>query len=524
TNNIAIGIDFGTIYCCVAVVYRGKTTIIKSVECRNTTASYVFFNPDGTQTIGNAAKENALENPENTVYDAKRILGRELGDKQLQEDMQSWPFTVLDEEFGPVIQINGKQLQPEVVVAYLLKDLVKQAEKALGVEIRQAVVTVPAYFTDGQRQSTNDAAEIAGLEVLQILNEPTAAALAYKLERIHDEARKVLVFDLGGGTFDISILEIDGENIRILNIDGDTHLGGEDFDKVLAQYCSDEFKKVHGVDPFEQINSNQKPEKNAAKQRLGRFKPIANGRKLTLQPTFPQSYQLMQKDLKVHVTRTKFEELNAALFKKVLEIVERSLSQGGVTASEIDEIVLVGGSTRIPKVQQMLSEYFGGMALNHRVHPDEAVAYGAAVHADLLSRVSFASIQDVTPMTLGVEAVIDGVEGAFSPIFPKNTKIPAAIKKDNQNTAGIRFFQGESPIAKENAFLGEFTLTGIPPAPAESQAIDISMEIDTMGVLRIKAVVESTGGTKTLVVNEHKPTRISGATKQRLLEEMQASA
>ncbi|ODM92948.1 Heat shock 70 kDa protein cognate 4, partial [Orchesella cincta] len=531
----AVGIDLGTTYCCVAIFFRGKTTIILSVEGRNTTASYVTFNPDGSIVVGNAAKENAYLHPESTVYDAKRILGRSFQDEQLQNDMQFWPFSVIDGEEGPEIEINNKQYPPVQIAGILLKHLVKQAEKQIGVTIRRAVVTVPAYFTNGQREATKDAAEIAGLDLLQIIDEPTAAALAYKLERFYEDARKVLIFDLGGGTFDISILEMDGGKITVLNKDGDTHLGGEDFDKAMMRYCSDEFKNQHGVDPFVGKDSLQKPERDAAKQRLRRLQSHCERGKMSLATCITTVISIdaffEAKDLKVTVTRAKFEELNAPYFKKTLDIVERSLIQVGLAKTQIDDIVLVGGSTRIPKVQEMLSDYFGGKALNHTVHPDEAVAYGAAVQAALLNggnakdELKFDCIVDVTPMSLGVEAIVDGKPGVFSPIIPKNTKIPTIHKevyrtaKDNQPSVMVKIFQGESEVAAQNTLLGQFGLTGIPPSPAGKECIDVIMEINTMGVLSVKAVIKSTRGVETLVVNENKPTRISTARKQRVLEE-----
>ncbi|ODM88122.1 Heat shock 70 kDa protein cognate 4, partial [Orchesella cincta] len=532
----AIGIDLGTTYCCVAVFYQGKTIVIRNAEGRNTTPSYVAFTPDGKHSIGQPAKDNAFRNAENTVYDAKRIIGRSMQDEQLQNDMNYWPFSVVNGENGPAIEIYKKQYPPEQISAFLLKQLAAQAEKIIGVKIRKAVITVPAYFIDGQRAATVDAGEMAGLEVLQILDEPTAAALAYKLERFKEDARKVLIFDLGGGTFDISILEMDAGNIRILNKDGDTHLGGEDFDKAMMQYCAEEFKRVYGIDPLKGKNSIVKTEKDAAKQRLRRLQTYCERAKIELATTISATisvdafYEGIH--LKVVVTRQKFEELNAALFQKTIEIVERSLRQIGLSKSQIDDIVLVGGSTRIPKMQQMLSTYFDGKALNHKVNPDEAVAYGAAVQAALLNgtqaknALNFGVIEDVTPMTLGIKAIVDGVPGVFSRIIPKNTKIPTTHKKvyytstHNQEAMMIKIYQGESSIAHLNTLLGEFLLTGIPPAPAGEEDVDIIMEIDTMGVLNVKAVVKSTRGQQSLKIGEKRTGRMSQTTKQKLLLEV----
>ncbi|CAL8069443.1 unnamed protein product [Orchesella dallaii] len=537
-NEPAIGIDLGTTYCCVAVYFKGKVQIIRNSLGSNTTPSYVAFSDDGSRVIGQAAKDNAFRNPENTIFDAKRMIGRGLQDKDLQNDMKFWPFNVVEGAEGPAVEIHGKQYPPEQIGSFLLGELRDQAEKLLKIPINKAVITVPAYFNDGQRAATVDAGEMAGLEVLTILNEPTAAAIAYKLERFDEDARTVVIFDLGGGTYDLAILRTEEGKIEVLGVDGDTHLGGEDFDKNMMKHCAKAFQSQHGIDLFLGKDSLVKQERDAARQRLRRLQTHCEKNKIdltTARSTIVTVDSLVDgKDLSVKVTRAEFEEMNEQHFKKTIDIVDRALKDVGVRKEDIDDIVLVGGSTRILKVQEMLAAYFNGKALNHTIHPDEAVAYGAAVQAALLNgteakkALNLSTIQDVTPMSLGVEAKIGDVSGLFSVIVPKNTQFPTKIKEpyftsaNNQTNVTIKIYQGESSVAKQNNLLGEFVLEGIPPGPAGRERVEVIMEIDAMGILHVTAICKSTRGSKGLTIAENRG-RLSKDTKRRLLEEGKAS-
>ncbi|CAL8070012.1 unnamed protein product [Orchesella dallaii] len=388
-NEPAIGIDLGTTYCCVAVYFKGKVQIIRNSLGSNTTPSYVAFSDDGSRVIGQAAKDNAFRNPENTIFNAKRMIGRELQDKDLQNDMKFWPFKVVDGAKGPAVEIHGKQYLPEQIGSFLLAELRDQAQRYLKIPINKAVITVPAYFNDRQRAATVDAGEMAGLEVLQILNEPTAAAIAYKLECFHEDARTMLIFDVGGGTYDLAILKTEEEKIEVLGVDGDTNLGGEDFDNNMMKHCAKAFLNQHGIDLFEGTDSLVKEERDAVRRRLGRLITYCEKNKIdltTTRSTIVTVDSLVDgKDLSVKVTRAEFEEMNEQHFKKTIDIVDRALKDVGVRKEEIDDIVLVGGSTRIPKVKNMLDTYFNGKYLTCTLNPDEAVAYGAAVQAAILN-------------------------------------------------------------------------------------------------------------------------------------------
>ncbi|CAL8133399.1 unnamed protein product [Orchesella dallaii] len=435
------------------------------------------------------------------------MIGRRMGDPILQNDIKYWPFTVIEHNGVPQIDIRGKPHPPERVSATLLASLKAEAEKYLGgIKVTKAVITVPAYFDDGQRAATVDAGEMAGLEVLTILNEPTAAAIAYKMEQFSDTPRKVLVYDLGGGTFDVAVLQTGAKTIDVLGVDGDTHLGGEDFDKNVMEECVKQFREQTGINLLQDKDSQVKPKKEQCRRILRRLQTYSERAKRHLSSALQASIVVDQivpeKDLHVVITRAKFEELNQVLFKKTIDVVDKALKDANVSKDKIDDILLVGGSTRIPKIREMLSQHFNGKALSHSVHPDIAVAYGAAVQAALLngakgeSLFDFESIRDVTPMALGVEAKIGHVSGRFSIIIPKNTKIPhKAVEKyyttyNNQPSVEINVYQGENPVAKKNNFLGTFDLDGIPPNRAGAESLDVTMEIDKMGILHVTARIQ----------------------------------
>ncbi|ODM89708.1 Heat shock cognate 71 kDa protein [Orchesella cincta] len=527
----AIGIDLGTTYCCVAVYMKGKVRIIPNAIGKYTTPSYVAFSQDRAETVGEPAKNRAYENPENTVFDAKRIIGRKFNDPVLQGDIKLWPFSVVDDNGVPKVLVNGKKLHPEEIAAKILRELKADAEKFMQCEVKKAVITVPAYFTDGQRQATIDAGQMAGLQVLTILSEPTAGALAYKKQHTDDEKpRNVLIFDLGGGTFDVAVLKSSRGEIEILAVDGDTHLGGEDFDRNLMKYCAEQFKTQHDIDLLFGKESDIKQMRDQVRRRLKRLQGECERKKIELtsarRVTVTVDNMHGTTDLVVPVTRDTFEQLNATLFEKTIAVVESALVEAKMEKSEVDDIVLVGGSTRIPKIQRMLEDYFGGKALDCSINPDEAVAFGAALKAAYLNgkiakeSIDFTKIQDVTPMSLGVE--IYG--GGFSVIIPKSTKIPVKLKEryktahNNQTSVQITIYQGEDHIAVNNKHLGDFYLNGIPPNDAEVENIDVEMLINSQGILHVSAVCSSTGDKSAISVTENKQ-RIGRAAIKRYLEE-----
>ncbi|ODM91870.1 Heat shock 70 kDa protein cognate 4 [Orchesella cincta] len=470
TEDIAIGIDLGTTYCCVAVLQNKEVKIISNQDGEETTPSYVAFTRDlyGSldHVIGQTAKDDAYSNPENTIFDAKRIIGRKMNEEVLKSDMKFWPFQVIEDKGVPKIEIYEELYAPEQVSAILLSKLKSQVEEKLGQKVKKAVITVPAYFSDGQRSATRDAGQIAGFEVLTILNEPTAAAIAYKVKQFAESARKVLVFDLGGGTFDVALLTTDCNSIAVLGVAGDTHLGGEDFDRNLMQFCVKEFKKESGIDLLADKDSLDKPKKDNARRTLRRLQTYCEKAKRALtaarQTKISVDNMASGIDLHVTVTREKFEQLNMRLFRKTIEVVDNVLKTAKVSREEVKDIVLIGGSTKIPKVKEMLSKHFNNRALNHSVNPDVAVAYGTAVQAALLNGpegkrlFNFESIRDVTPMSLGIESRINGVDD------------------------------------------------DIPPGEAGEQEVEVHMHVDHMGIIHVKAVCKSTNGSNEITVKEDK--------------------